>query len=92
MSESLALHDRPRSVEAARKIIDDIRFERGLLDEADEVEIRRTSVEWQEKYRRNAERHRTVYARFTKTYVWERTLEFKYLLMKRRKPALLVQI
>jgi hypothetical protein len=67
MSESLALNDRPRSGKAARKVIDDIRFERGHLDEADEAELRRTSPEWQDKYRRNAEKYRGVYARFTKT-------------------------
>ncbi len=63
----LGLHEKPSTHEIARKVIEQIRSDRGHIDETDEFEISKTSPEWQESYRRRAERLRDVYARYTKT-------------------------
>ena len=67
MTTSLLHHEIPKSADAARKVVEDIRYQRGHLDEADDAELRKTSNEWQDKHRRNAEKQRNVYARYTKT-------------------------
>lgn len=66
MSESFGADDRPRNAEMARKVVDDIRSEHGVLDATDEVELRKNSPEWRERHIRNAEKRQRDYARFTK--------------------------
>ena len=57
--------EQPSTPEVARKVIDQIRAERGHMDKTDEVELSKTSPEWQEQYRRRAEKLRKVYASYT---------------------------
>ena len=64
----LALHETAPTPEIARKVIEQIRSERGHIDETDEFEISKTSLEWQESYRQRQKKLRDVYARYTKTY------------------------
>ncbi|KAL9115876.1 MAG: hypothetical protein Q9227_000244 [Pyrenula ochraceoflavens] len=55
----------PRNPDEAQKIINDIRKERGHLDEVDELELRKTSEGWREDYMRRAAKQRSVHATFT---------------------------
>ncbi|KAL9617651.1 MAG: hypothetical protein Q9160_007568 [Pyrenula sp. 1 TL-2023] len=66
MARSLGPNERPTTVETAFKVVEDIRFSRGNLDDEDFAELQKTSTQWQDKHRRNAERQRSVYARYTK--------------------------
>jgi hypothetical protein len=56
----------PDTIEKAKSIINDIRFSKGLIDSRDDAELRKTSLEYQQKVRRNAKELRRVQAKFTK--------------------------
>ena len=58
---------RPKTIEAARKAINQIRSDRGHIDQNDEYQISKTDAEWQLSYRKKAEKYRQLYARYTKT-------------------------
>jgi hypothetical protein len=60
---------RPLTIEAAHRAINEIRSARGHIDAIDKIEIAKTSPEWRDRYLRNAETQRKVYARYTKTSV-----------------------
>ncbi|OAG40830.1 hypothetical protein AYO21_04907 [Fonsecaea monophora] len=62
---------RPLNVAAARDEIDRIRRDRGIIDEYDERQIRKTDSSFQEDYRRRAAEHRALYARYTRTLIYE---------------------
>ncbi|ETI26864.1 hypothetical protein G647_10310 [Cladophialophora carrionii CBS 160.54] len=58
---------RPLNVAAARDEINRIRRDRGIIDDYDESQIRKTDSSFQEDYRRRAAEHRALYARYTRT-------------------------
>ncbi|RVX68617.1 hypothetical protein B0A52_07044 [Exophiala mesophila] len=58
---------RPLNVGAARDEINRIRRDRGIIDDYDESQIRKTDSNFQEDYRRRASQHRALYARYTRT-------------------------
>jgi len=64
---ALGPDERPRTEEAARSVINKICRGRGYIDESDEIELSKTSPQWQEGYRRREENRRQVYAHYTKT-------------------------
>lgn len=66
MADTLELPPEPKTVEEARRIINDIRFRQGCRDEDDEAEIRKTSTEYQAKVKRETDHARKTLARFTK--------------------------
>ncbi|KAL2441686.1 hypothetical protein ABEF95_016087 [Exophiala dermatitidis] len=58
---------RPLNAGAARGEINRIRRDRGIIDDYDESQIRKTDSSFQEDYRRRAAEHRALYARYTRT-------------------------
>lgn len=67
MPVQLAPNERPQTVDVAREIINEIRRDRGNIDANDEIELSKTSPEWQEDYKQREEKRRKDYARYTKT-------------------------
>ncbi|KIW14560.1 hypothetical protein PV08_07344 [Exophiala spinifera] len=59
---------RPLNVAAARAEINRICRDRGIIDDYDESQIRKTDPSFQEDYRRRAAEHRALYARYTKSF------------------------
>ncbi|OAL29177.1 hypothetical protein AYO20_09230 [Fonsecaea nubica] len=62
---------RPLDVAAARDEIHRIRRDRGIIDDYDESQILKTDSSFQEDYRRRAAEHRALYARYTRTLIYE---------------------
>ncbi|KAL2441693.1 hypothetical protein ABEF95_016142 [Exophiala dermatitidis] len=58
---------RPLNAGVARGEIIRIRRDRGIIDDYDESQIRKTDSSFQEDYRRRAAEHRALYARYTRT-------------------------
>lgn len=67
MPVSLDTNERPSTSQIAKEIIDEIRRERGHIDANDELELSKTSPDWQKDYRQREEKRRRDYACYTKT-------------------------
>ena len=67
MLAQLAFNKRPKTVEVAKEIINEIRRDRGHIDANDELELSKTSAGWRKDYKQREEKRRKDYARYTKT-------------------------